>query len=136
MFGFPSNHIEEGSIGYQDLYDAGIVSPIYCVFEAREEVDDRFLFRILKTDHYRQLFAAATNASVDRRGSLRWREFSKIRVPIPSLAEQSAIADLLDCADAEKEALVAQRGMLEQEKRALMQQLLTGKRRVKVEEAA
>lgn len=33
-FGFPSNHIEEGSIGLQNLYDTGIVSPIYVVFQA------------------------------------------------------------------------------------------------------
>jgi type I restriction enzyme S subunit len=80
-FGFPSNHIEEGSIGYQNLYDVGIVSPIYIIFRANNtEVYDLFLYALLKTDRYKQIFCAATNASVDRRGSLRWDEFSKIKI--------------------------------------------------------
>lgn len=135
--GFPSNHVEEGSIGLQNLYDRGLVSPIYVVFRPDEErVDPEFLFRLLKTDHYRQVFAASTNASVDRRGSLRWKEFSAIKVPLPSLDEQKAIVLALKTADAEIEAQQQRLDCLRQEKRALMQQLLTGKRRVKVEATA
>ncbi len=135
--GFPSNHVEEGSIGLQDLYDRGLLSPIYVVFRPDEErVDPEFLFRLLKTDHYRQVFAASTNASVDRRGSLRWKEFSAIKVPLPSLDEQKAIVLALKTADAEIEAQQRRLDCLRQEKKALMQQLLTGKRRVKVEATA
>ena len=61
-FGFPSNHVEEGSIGHQDICDVGIVSPIYCVFRANDKIEDGFLYKLLKTDRYRQIFAAATNA--------------------------------------------------------------------------
>jgi type I restriction enzyme S subunit len=131
-YGFPSNHIEEGSIGYQDICEAGIVSPIYSVFKTSDDVHDGYLYRLLKTEHYRQIFEASTNASVDRRGSLRWREFSKIRVPLPSLAEQQNISDTIETADAELANIGAQLMKLKTEKRALMQQLLTGKRRVKV----
>lgn len=131
--GFPSNHVEEGSIGLQNLYDRGLVSPIYVVFRPDEErVDPEFLFRLLKTDHYRQVFAASTNASVDRRGSLRWKEFSAIKVPLPSLEEQKAIVLALKTADSEIEAQQQRLDCLRQEKKALMQQLLTGKRRVKL----
>lgn len=130
-FAYPSNHIEEGSIGYQDVYPAGIVSPIYTVFRTTDAVDDYFLYRTLKTDKYRQIFSAATSASVDRRGSLRWKEFSKIQVPLPSLAEQQKIAQVLSTADAEISNLQAQLAKLKLEKKALMQQLLTGQRRVK-----
>ena len=130
-FGFPANHIEEGSIGLQNLYDKGIVSPIYVVFQANANlVENRFLYAILKTDHYRQIFSAATNASVDRRGSLRWKEFSAIHVSLPSLEEQKAIADVLELANKEIKLLEAKLAHLKQEKKALMQQLLTGKRRV------
>ncbi|TYC93926.1 restriction endonuclease subunit S [Novosphingobium sp. BW1] len=134
-FGFPSNHVEEGSIGYQDLCDAGIVSPIYCVFATSNEVDDGFLFKLLKTDRYRQIFAAATNASVDRRGSLRWKEFSRIPLPLPPLEEQRAISEAVDAVAATETAYQAQLAALRQEKAALMQQLLTGKRRVKLLES-
>ncbi|MCD9485507.1 restriction endonuclease subunit S [Photobacterium phosphoreum] len=130
-FGFPANHIEEGSIGLQNLYDKGIVSPIYVVFQANANlVENRFLYAILKTDHYRQIFSAATNASVDRRGSLRWKEFSAIHVSLPSLEEQKAIADVLELANKEIKLLQAKLAHFKQEKKALMQQLLTGKRRV------
>lgn len=132
-FAFPSNHVEEGSIGYQDVCDAGIVSPIYCVFRTDETVDDRFLYALFKSDRYRQIFAAATNASVDRRGSLRWKDFRGIRLMLPARPEQAAIGDVLDAASAEIAAYQSQLAALRQEKAALMQQLLTGKRRVKLE---
>ncbi|NGZ17088.1 restriction endonuclease subunit S [Vibrio aestuarianus] len=136
-FGFPANHIEEGSIGLQNLYEKGIVSPIYVVFQAKKDlVENRYLYALLKTDHYRQIFSAATNASVDRRGSLRWKEFSAIHVSLPPLEEQKAIADVLELADKETKLLEAKLAHLKQEKKALMQQLLTGKRRVKVNEVA
>ncbi|HDI3315269.1 MULTISPECIES: restriction endonuclease subunit S [Morganellaceae] len=132
-FGFPSNHVEEGSIGLQNLYDTGIVSPIYVVFRAKpKKVDNTYLYAVLKTDHYRQIFGAATNASVDRRGSLRWKEFSLIHVPLPPLEEQQRISTVLATADQEISALQQKLDALKQEKKALMQQLLTGKRRVLV----
>jgi type I restriction enzyme S subunit len=136
FFGFPSNHIEEGSIGLQRVYDNGIVSPIYVIFQSdSKRVVNEYLYSVLKTEHYRQIFCAATNASVDRRGSLRWKEFSAIHVPLPPLNEQQKIATVLNIADKEIELLQAKLSHFKQEKKALMQQLLTGKRRVKVETA-
>ncbi|MFV1808823.1 restriction endonuclease subunit S [Phaeobacter sp. Ax4a-4a] len=132
QIGYPSNHVEEGSIGIQNLYDAALVSPIYTVFEPGRDVDPMFLFRVLKTERYRQIFAAATNASVDRRGSLRWKAFSTIKVRLPRLDEQRRINEVLAAADQEIADLEAQIKKLHTEKKALMQQLLTGKRRVKV----
>ena len=132
-FGFPSNHIEEGSIGYQNLYDTGLVSPIYTVFQTTSAVHDGYLYKVLKTEHYRQIFAASTNASVDRRGSLRWREFSKIQVPLPPLEEQKVISDAIDQADKELANYLSQFANIKEQKKALMQQLLTGKRRVKID---
>ena len=129
-FVYATNHIEEGSIGYQDLYEQGLVSPMYTVFKTGGEVDDGYLFRLLKTDRYRQIFAAATNASVDRRGSLRWNEFRKLHVPLPTMQEQRAIAKLLATAAAETNAISEALKFLRAEKKALMQQLLTGKRRL------
>lgn len=134
-FGFPANHVEEGSIGLQGAYDKGIVSPIYVVFRANpDRVENFFLFKVLKTDHYRQVFSAATSASVDRRGSLRWKQFSRIKVSLPGIEEQKAISRVI--ASAEKESALLRHSLeaLQAEKKALMQQLLTGKRRVKVDE--
>lgn len=129
-FAYATNHIEEGSIGYQDLCDAGLVSPIYTVFKTKSGVDDRYLFRILKSPLLIHLYQVNTSASVDRRGSLRYKEFAKINIWLPSEEEQSAIADVLDTCDAELDLLRRQRDALDHQKRGLMQRLLTGKIRV------
>lgn len=132
-FGFPANHIEEGSIGLQKIYEIGLVSPIYVVFVAdQEKVNNDYLYALLKTEHYRQVFSAATNSSVDRRGSLRWKEFSSIHVPLPPLKEQNEIAAVIAIADKEIEALKSKLKCIKEEKNALMQQLLTGNLRVKM----
>jgi type I restriction enzyme S subunit len=57
-----------------------------------------------------------------------------IKVQKPKHKEQQKIASVLTNADKETELLQKQLSDLKQEKKALMQQLLTGKRRVKVDE--
>ncbi|QEK90314.1 restriction endonuclease subunit S [Achromobacter insolitus] len=135
-FAYATNHIDEGSIGYQNLYDEALISPMYTVFQVGEQINHGFLYKLLKTEHYRQLFAASTNASVDRRGSLRWSEFKKIEVPVPSLEEQVAINEVLDGADQEIVQLISQLDALKAERRVLMTDLLTGKRRVNLAKVA
>ena len=61
-------------------------------------------------------------------------EINKCQVLLPSLQEQQKIASVLTASDKEIETLKTKLTHLQQEKMALMQQLLTGKRRVKVEE--
>ncbi|MCC2607925.1 restriction endonuclease subunit S [Planctobacterium marinum] len=58
---------------------------------------------------------------------------SNFKVHIPSFNEQQKISSVLINADQEIEVLEQQLADLKQEKKALMQQLLTGKRRVKLE---
>jgi len=106
---------------------------MYTVFQADgKQVCDSFLYRVLKTEKYRQIFAINTNGSVNRRGSLRWNEFSKIEVPLPSLAEKQKIAATLDTFDQELNLLQQKLAALHQQKQGLMQQLLTGKVRMVV----
>lgn len=64
------------------------------------------------------------------------KDLGVLKIYTPSLLEQQKIAAVLTTADQEIDNLRAQLSRLEKEKKALMQQLLTGKRRVKVEEAA
>ncbi|MBC3933732.1 restriction endonuclease subunit S [Undibacterium sp. CY7W] len=59
--------------------------------------------------------------------------FSNLVVPIPSKEEQEKIATVLSAADQEIDTLLSQLNGLKQEKKALMQTLLTGKRRVSLE---
>lgn len=132
QFAYATNHIEEGSIGYQDLYDRALVSPMYTVFETTERINDSYLYKVLKTELYRHIFEVSTSASVNRRGSLRWGEFSKIHVPLPNLAEQKYIAEVIDSADAVIEQYAVLRDTLREQKKGLMQRLLTGEVRVNV----
>ena len=78
---------------------------------------------------------------------LRWIRFSQgstfeavnsndirnLDLDIPDLKEQQKIATVLSCADKEVETLQQKLACLQQEKQALMQQLLTGKRRVRID---
>ncbi|MBX4611123.1 restriction endonuclease subunit S, partial [Klebsiella variicola] len=59
----------------------------------------------------------------------------KFELDLPSIKEQQKIAIVLSAADAEISTLEKKLACLKDEKKALMQQLLTGKRRVKVDEA-
>jgi len=139
-FGFPSNHVEEGSIGLQNLTEIGVVSPIYTVFRFDpSKVLGEYAFAVLKTEIYRHIFEVSTSASVDRRGSLRWKEFARLPFPVPPLAEQEAIAEVLHTSKSEIDALDAEIEATSRQKRGLMQKLLTGEWRVEVsddEEAA
>ncbi|GAB4294556.1 MAG: hypothetical protein Kow0083_07610 [Methylophaga sp.] len=60
------------------------------------------------------------------------KDLEVLRVSIPSIEEQQKIATVLSAADNEIEILKKQLDQLKQEKKSLMQQLLTGKRRVLV----
>lgn len=61
--------------------------------------------------------------------------FTNLVIPCPSLEEQNAISEVIDTTDKELSALQSRLDKLKHEKKALMQQLLTGKRRVQVEAA-
>lgn len=132
QFAYATNHIEEGSIGYQDVYDKGLVSPMYTVFETNENVDDSYLYKVLKSVVYLHIFRANTSSSVDRRGSLRWKEFAKLPIPLPPIAEQKQIAAILTIARQEIDLLKKQAEAYRRQKRGLMQKLLTGSWRVRV----
>ena len=63
QFAYATNHIEEGSIGYQDLYDCALISPMYTVFSTNQNtIVDKYLFYLLKTERYRQIFQSKTNS--------------------------------------------------------------------------
>ena len=127
QFVYATNHIEEGSIGYQNLHDAALVSPMYTVFEPDAEViNHQFLFMLLKTEAMRRVFEATTHSSVDRRGSLRWPEFAKLKIRIPPMQEQEQIVAVLETASSSVELANQQLAEFKTQKRALMQKLLSG----------
>jgi len=89
-------------------------------------------FAVVKTELYRHIFEISTSASVDRRGSLRWKDFAKIPLWLPALEEQAAIVDVLSAVTAHLEVFRHQLHLLREQKKGLLQKLLTGKIPVKV----
>jgi type I restriction enzyme S subunit len=131
QFAYATNHIEEGSIGYQNLHSNALVSPMYTVFEIDpKQVDGGFLYKLLKTEIFRHIFEVNTNASVDRRGSLRWKSFGKLPLPLPNVEEQEEISATLDLSLGELNLLGTKLELLKKQRAGLMQKLLTGKWRV------
>ena len=131
-FAYATNHVEEGSIGYQGLHDVALISPMYTVFRTRAGVDHSFFFKLVKTELYRHIFEVNTSGSIARRGGLRWDEFALIKVFLPTAPEQERIAAVLEACDREIELLQKQLAALKEQKRGLMQKLLTGEVRVRV----
>ena len=49
-FAYATNHIEEGSIGYQSTYRNALISPMYTVFKTDHDmIDDIFLYKLLNS---------------------------------------------------------------------------------------
>jgi len=132
-FAYATNHIEEGSIGYQSIYKNSLISPMYTVFKTDSNmIDDIFLYKLLKSHRAIYLYNVMMEGSIDRRGGLRWDNFSTIKFLLPDIKEQSAIADILVSCD--NEILLAKQKLnkFRQQKKGLMQVLLTGKKRVNI----
>lgn len=132
-FAYATNHIEEGSIGYQECYDYALISPMYTVFKADDtKVDNYFLYTLLKTPLMIYNYQSRIEGSIDRRGGLRWNAFAGITIKLPYLPEQTVIAEVLKASDKEIATHRKKLDALRLQKRGLMQQLLTGKTRVKI----
>jgi type I restriction enzyme S subunit len=126
-FAYATNHLEEGSIGYLDFLDAGLISPMYTVFRTdKAAVNDHFLLKVFKTAMFLHIFQANTSSSVDRRGGLRWEDFARLRVPMPSLDEQGEIDEVLTDAKRAADLHRKELASFQTQKRGLMQKLLTG----------
>ncbi|MEQ4694446.1 restriction endonuclease subunit S [Providencia manganoxydans] len=89
---------------------------------------------------YQYIFSAHVTGQIDslvvgsNYPAINSSDVSGLKVYCPAFEEQQKIASVLTAADKEIEFLEAKLAHLKEEKKALMQQLLTGKRRVKVSE--
>ncbi len=109
----------------------GIVSPAYTICTPSSRIDGGFTAHFFKLPHTISLFHRYSQGLVDDTLNLKFPSFATIEVDVPSdIAEQNAIAAILDAADAELCLLREQRAAVDKQKRGLMQQLLTGKVRV------
>ena len=89
----------------------------------------RYLFR---AEHIRKLISILAQGAT--RYNLSKTQLLKIKLQLPCIDEQQKIASVLSVADREIETHQKQLSALKKQKKGLMQQLLTGKKRVKIDE--
>lgn len=109
---------------------SGVCSTEIWVFKNQaDKCLPEYLYQLVQTDH----FVDGTNiSSGTHMPRADWKVVKDIIFKLPPLPEQQKIAQILTAADNEIELLQKKLAFLKQEKTALMQQLLTGKRRVKI----
>jgi len=95
-----------------------------------ESVDGPFLSMLFKLHKVRYYFSTLANGIT--RFGLTQPSVNHAHFLIPSVTEQRKVAEVLSAADREIEALKHLRVQQQEQKKGLMQQLLTGKTRVKV----
>ncbi|OLF38070.1 restriction endonuclease subunit S [Psychrobacter sp. Cmf 22.2] len=133
------NHFEVGSVLFGKLRPylrkyarpdfEGVCSTEIWVFKTTSKLLDEYLFHFVQTDKF---VSEANKSSGSKMPRADWGVISELVIKIPNLKEQQKIATVLTTADKEIELLEQQLADLQQEKKALMQVLLTGKVRVVV----
>lgn len=110
----------------------GIISPAYTVITPGALIDGKFASYLFKLPVVVFLFYRHSQGLVSDTWNLKFSHFAKIKIKIPCIQEQRFIAEVLDKANQQIEVIQQQLSALREEKSALMYQLLTGKRRVKL----
>ncbi|WP_449576055.1 restriction endonuclease subunit S [Lelliottia nimipressuralis] len=130
-----SKTYEFGCIFDLEAYEAGLVPHVYVCFRLKNGLSHRYFKYLFEADYLKPQLGALVNTGVRNNGLLNIKptEFMQTKVPVPCFEEQESIADMLYNSSRTIRVLQDKLACLKDEKKALMQQLLTGKRRVKVE---
>lgn len=124
-----------GALKRLDQFDSGVVSTLYLCFRIKEgaAVSPNYLVHYFEGGRLNSGLRCIAKEGARAHGLLNVTadEFFDLDIFLPSLAEQQKIAEILDTADQQLTLLRTQRTALDQQKRGLMQRLLTGKLRVK-----
>lgn len=118
----------QGAIGV--VRSDGLVSPAYIVAKPNEKIWPEYMDYCMKTPRMIHAIHRQSYGVTDFRLRLYWDSFTPITCQLPTLPEQQKIAAILSTQDKVielKEKLLAQK---QQQKKYLMQQLLTGKKRL------
>lgn len=129
--GYNTMRMWQGVSAYSEY--EGIVSPAYTILVPMEGVYSRYFAYLFKTQSVIFSFYRFSQGLVDDTRNLKYENFKKISVSIPSkVAEQRAIVQILSTADHEIDLLQKSIEAEKQKKKALMQLLLTGKVSVRI----
>lgn len=123
-----------GALGRYEGSRDGLVSPAYRVIRLADHINPEFMVGLLKCHHIRfQLDALSSQGNkLGKRRSLQREAFESVEFFLPPPQEQKRIADVI--ADFSSGVVATERysAALRQQKRGLMQKLLTGEWRTNV----
>lgn len=129
-FAYNPMRINVGSIAMWEGDEDVLVSPDYVVYRCGQKLNAKFLNHFRKTHYWRHFVNRAGGGSV--RVRIYFSDLAAMKLNLPPVEEQRAIAAVLNAQDAEIRLLGCRLDALKQQKKGLMQQLLTGKVRVNV----
>ena len=134
-----SNGYPMGAIKKLNRYSDAVVTTLYICFDVAdpEVTDSEYFEHFFEAGLLNHGLSKVANEGGRAHGLLNVKpsDFFSLRLPLPDIEEQKAIAKVITAADEEIERFKQDLMLLKDEKRALMQRLLTGKRRVKIDEA-
>jgi len=116
--------------GLEYSHYKGIVSPAYTILKPKKKIDDEFYKQYFKSNSFIGHLAIAVIGIRDGK-QISYDDFCTVRIPYPSPEEQTAIAYVLQAADIEIQFLKTKTEKLRDQKKGMMQQLLTGIVRLK-----
>ncbi len=123
--------IAHGACGIvPESLDGAVVSNEYNVFVPQKETNIEFFFLIMQLPYYKRLFYLMSDGVHIEKLLFKTNDWMKRSLSLPPLPEQQKIATILSTQDKVielKEKLLVQK---QQQKKYLMQQLLTGKKRL------
>ncbi|MCA3456860.1 MAG: restriction endonuclease subunit S [Rhodobacter sp.] len=130
--GYNTMRMWQGVSGLSAL--RGIISPAYTVVTpAPNRILGPYAAHLFKSPRMVFDFERYSQGLTSDTWNLKFPAFSKIKVFLPPIKDQEKQADLLDTLTAEGSVIGKQLEALTRQKRGLMQKLLTGEWRVKVE---
>ena len=125
-FAYSTIHLNEGAIGYLKHCENAVLSPMYTVFKVRNDlVNNYFLYNLLKSNKYINIYEMLGEGSVDRRSSIPFNKFKEIKVAMPPIEEQEKISSILSTVDEQIDNIDALIEKNKELKKGLMQTLLT-----------
>lgn len=109
----------------------GIVSPAYTIVTPKGIIDVRFMAMLIQQPRIVYGFWTHSQGLVSDTLNCKYPDFCQVRVTIPSKKEQTAIANFFVQIDKEIEIQKQKLAAMQEQKKGLMQVLLTGKKRIK-----
>jgi type I restriction enzyme S subunit len=128
-----SYRFPQGCVYQLNEYDEGLVPDVFYSFRLKPtKAFDGFIRQYFFAGLHNEQLRRLVNTGVRNNGllNLSATDFFNIKIRLPELAEQRAIADVLTTADREVASLEAKLAALKEQKKGLMQKLLTGEIRV------